>query len=151
MTPFTTLSLSSTLATTPLYVYIYIYIFFFFFHHTMCESMCDTLASSAANQGDNTVSVAQGGTATPGATEEWQPGWRLMRLGYRTYFHTLYDEKKKNIYIYIYTGVYIYLLWACLKGKKKWYSLSPPHLINKFITAYYSWRDFILVQSKYYS
>ena len=33
------------------------------FHHTTCESMCDTLASSAANQGDNTVSVAQGGTA----------------------------------------------------------------------------------------
>ena len=39
----------------------------FFFHHTTCESTCDTLASSAANQGDNTVSVAQGGTATPGA------------------------------------------------------------------------------------
>ena len=35
--------------------------FFFFFHHTTCESTCDTLASSAANQGDNTVSVAQGG------------------------------------------------------------------------------------------
>ena len=26
--------------------------------------MCDTLPSSAANQGDNTVSVAQGGTGT---------------------------------------------------------------------------------------
>ena len=25
----------------------------------MCESTCDTLTSSAANQGDNTVSVAQ--------------------------------------------------------------------------------------------
>ena len=39
-----------------------------FFHHTTCESTCDTLTSSAANQGDNTVSVAQDGTATPGAT-----------------------------------------------------------------------------------
>ena len=29
----------------------------------------------------------------------YHPGWRLMRLGYRTCFHTLYDEK---IYIYIY-------------------------------------------------
>ena len=28
------------------------------FHHTMCESTCDTLPSFAANQGDNTVSVA---------------------------------------------------------------------------------------------
>ena len=33
---------------------LYIYIFF---HHTTCEITCDTLASSAANQGDNTVSV----------------------------------------------------------------------------------------------
>ena len=41
---------------------------YFFFHHTTCEGTCDTLASSAANQGDNTVSVAQGGTASPGAT-----------------------------------------------------------------------------------
>ena len=33
-------------------------IIFFFFHHTTCGSTCDTLASSAAIQGDNTVSVA---------------------------------------------------------------------------------------------
>ena len=32
------------------------------------KACADTLASSAANQGDNTVSVAQGGTATPGAS-----------------------------------------------------------------------------------
>ena len=32
--------------------------------------MCNTLSSSAANQGDNTVSVAQGGIATPGATKQ---------------------------------------------------------------------------------
>ena len=42
--------------------------FIYFFHHTTCVNTCDTLASSAANQGDKTVSVAQGGTATPGAT-----------------------------------------------------------------------------------
>ena len=35
-----------------IYIYIYIYI-----HHTTFESTCDTLPSSAANQGDNTVSV----------------------------------------------------------------------------------------------
>ena len=48
-------------------MYIYIYIYFFFFHHTTCESTCNTLTSSAANQGDNTVLVAPGGIATPGA------------------------------------------------------------------------------------
>ena len=42
-------------------VYIYIYIYIYNFHHTTCESMCNTLTSSAANKGDNTVSVAQGG------------------------------------------------------------------------------------------
>ena len=41
------------------YSCIYIYIYIFFFHHTTCESTCDTLSSSAANQGENTVSVAQ--------------------------------------------------------------------------------------------
>ena len=35
--------------------------------------MCDTLASSATNQGDNTVSVAQGGTATPDTTKQLLP------------------------------------------------------------------------------
>ena len=43
---------------THIYRYIYIYLNF---HHTTCESMCDTLTSSAANQDDNIVSVAQGG------------------------------------------------------------------------------------------
>ena len=42
---------------------------YFFFHYTTCESTCDTLPSSAANQGDNTVSVAQSSTATPGTTK----------------------------------------------------------------------------------
>ena len=42
------------------------------------------------------------------------PGWRLMRLGYCTYFHTLYDEKKKKkkkIYTHTYTYIYIYILY----------------------------------------
>ena len=73
-----------------IYIYIYIYtyvynmyvcmcIYFFFFYHTTCESMCDTMSSSAANQGDNTVSVAQGGTATPGATEQLLPPDRVFK------------------------------------------------------------------------
>ena len=63
---------------TEYYLYIHIYIFFFF-HHTTCESTCDTLASSAAIQGDNTVSVAQGGTTTPGATEQLLPPDRVFK------------------------------------------------------------------------
>ena len=63
---------ASTMVGQPTYIY-------FFFHHTTCESTCDTLASSAANQGDNTVSVAQGGTATPGATEQLLPPDRVFK------------------------------------------------------------------------
>ena len=59
---------------------------YIFFHHTTCESTCDTLSSSATNQGDNTVSVAQGGTATPGATKQFLPPDRVF---------------KRNIYLYI--------------------------------------------------
>ena len=52
----------------------------FFFHHTTCESMCDTLPSSAANQGDNTVLVAQGSTATPDTTKQLlPPDWVFKR------------------------------------------------------------------------
>ena len=48
------------------HMFMHTYIYTFFFHHTTCESTCDNLPSSAANQGDNTVSVAQVGTSTPG-------------------------------------------------------------------------------------
>ena len=55
----------------------------------MCESTCNTLPSSATNQSKNTFSVAQGYTATPGATQQ------LLSL----------DMVLKNymfIYVYIY-------------------------------------------------
>ena len=34
------------------------------------------------------------------------PGWRLMRIGCRTCFHTLYDEKE---YTYIYIYIYLFI------------------------------------------
>ena len=42
--------------------------------------MCDTLPSSAANQGDNTVSVAQGGIAAPDATKQLLPPDRVLYI-----------------------------------------------------------------------
>ena len=63
---------------------------------------------------DNIVSVAQG------YRNCYHPGWRLMRLGCRTCFHTLYDEKKYihvcvciYIYIYIYICVCVYI-YVCV-------------------------------------
>ena len=42
--------------------------------------MYDILPSSAAIQGDNTVSVAQGDTATPGDTKQLLPPDRVFKL-----------------------------------------------------------------------
>ena len=44
--------------------------------------MCDTQPSSAASQDDNTVSVAQGGTATPGATKQLFPPDRVFKISH---------------------------------------------------------------------
>ena len=41
--------------------------------------MCDDLPSSAANQGNNTVSVAQGGTTIPGANKQLLPPDRVFK------------------------------------------------------------------------
>ena len=61
----------------------------FLFHHTTCGSTCDTLSSSVANQGDNTVSVAQGGTATPGATKQLLPPDRVFKRNIYLYVHQI--------------------------------------------------------------
>ena len=51
--------------------------------------MCDTLSSSASNQGDNTVSVAQGGTATPGANKQLLPPDRVFKRNIYLYIHKI--------------------------------------------------------------
>ena len=91
-------------------LYIYFF-FFFFFHHTTCESTCDTLASSAANQGDNTVSVAQGSTATPGATEQLLPpdSKSIQYLSVSLYIYNnfknhIHNSKTMHTHIYIYVS-----------------------------------------------
>ena len=63
--------------------------FFFFFHHTTCESTRDSLTSSAVNQGDNTVSVAQGGTSTTGATKQLLPPDRVFKRNIYLYIHKI--------------------------------------------------------------
>ena len=84
--------------------YIHSSIFFSYFHHTTSESTCDTLSSSAANQGDNTVSLVQGGTATPG-----------------------------DIYIYIYIYIYIFSASCHAISTDISDPLSPPHpIVHRF-------------------
>ena len=70
----------------------------------MCESTCDTLNSSAANQGDNTVLVAEGSTATPGATKQLLPPDRVFKI-YIYILYILYTI----FYIYYIYCIYIYI------------------------------------------
>ena len=51
--------------------------------------MCDTLTLSAANQGYNTVSVAQGSTATPGATKQLLTPDRVFKRNIYLYIHKI--------------------------------------------------------------
>ena len=64
-----------------------------FFHHTTCESTCDTLPSSAANQ------VAQGGTAAPSATKQLLPPDRVFKRNIYQYIRQIYtpDQLKADI------------------------------------------------------
>ena len=48
--------------------------------------------------GGKSCLVAPGVAVPPWATKTViTPGWQLMRTGYRTCFHTLYDEKKNTL------------------------------------------------------
>ena len=71
--------------------------------------MCDTLASSAANQGDNTVSVAQGGTATPGATEQLLLPDRVFKRNIYLIYLFIFIYFISEIYIYIYMCVCMHI------------------------------------------
>ena len=68
---------------------------------------------------DNTVSVVQGSTATPGATKQLlSPNRVFKRNIYINIYIYIYELKCLCIYIYIY--IYIYILHISPYGKKKY-------------------------------
>ena len=76
----------------PKYTYIYTYIYIYFFIIQRVKARVIPCPHQLPTRGDNTVSVAQGGTATPGATKQLLPPDRVLRE-----LHIYID-----IYIYIY-------------------------------------------------
>ena len=76
----------------PIYIYIYIYkyiylhIYTYFFIIQRVKATAIPCPHQPPTRGDNTVSVAQGGTVTPGATKQLLPLNRVLR----------------ELYIYIY-------------------------------------------------
>ena len=65
------------------HIYIYIYIHIFFFIIQRVEARAIPCPHQPPTRGDNTVSVAQGGTATPGATKQLLLPDRVLRELYR--------------------------------------------------------------------
>ena len=63
----------------PIYIYIYIYIYLLLQH---VKSRAIPCPHQPQTRGDNAVSVAQGGTATPGATKQLLPPYRVLRYIY---------------------------------------------------------------------
>ena len=84
---------------TSIYIYIYIYIYFI---KQRVKARAIPSPHQLPSKGDNTVSVAQGGTATPGATKQLLPPDRVLR----------------EIYIYIYI-IYISSFLVCIWWFKK--------------------------------
>ena len=62
------------------YIYIYIYIYIFIIQRVKARAI--PYPHQPPSRGDNTVSVAQGGTATPGATKQLLPPDRVLRESY---------------------------------------------------------------------
>ena len=67
----------------------------------------------------------------------YHPGWRLMRLGYRTGFHTLYDKKRKKkiwrlhhlsyIYVCVWKQDLVFIIiMSCRQYGYPWPSLATP-------------------------
>ena len=66
------------------------YVFFFIIQRVKARAI--PCPYQPPTRGDDTVSVAQGGTATPGATKELLPP----------------DRVSKELYMYIYIYIYVY-------------------------------------------
>ena len=117
-----------------------------FFHHTTCQSTCDTLSSSATNQGDNTVSVAQGGTAIPGATKQLLPPDRVFKRNIYLYIHKINSKQTLHwtfvhlhfsavcdLKTHLLTAVDVIatVSWFCVITREKWFCVHIMH--------YYLW------------
>ena len=90
-----------------IYIYIYIYIFILFFFIIQRATPCHY---QPPTRGDNTVSVAQGGTATPGAIKQLLPPDRVLRescIYIYIYVYTPDQLNAETIYIYIYIRLFL--------------------------------------------
>ena len=146
-----------------IYIYIYIYIYIIlFFHHTTYES-----PHQPPTRVDNTVSVAQGGTATPGATKQLlQPDRVFKRIIY-IYIYTP-DEQKSDIILDIHlhfwcavcdflktslisaVDVIATISWCCVITRERWFRVHFIHAeISLYLTSIRSFSFSFIVFMRY--
>ena len=135
-------------------IYIYsLYIYIYIYYHITCESTCDTQSSSASNQGDNKVSVDQGGTATPCATKQLLPPDSVLKYIY-IYIYTP-DQLKQTLhwtFVYLHfravcdlkmrllsaVGVIATVSWFCVITREWWLHVHCIHVEMPSISVIYS-------------
>ena len=114
-----------------IYIYIYIYIyqnmhsvtqgnkFCFFFHHTTCGSTCDTLASSAANQGVLSPWLA----ADKARVSHVLPHvvWRKKYI-----YQNMHSVTQGNKFWFLYIYIYLFVCaWRCVRVCIDFNQLNP--------------------------
>ena len=132
-------------------------------YHTTCESTCDTQSSSAANQGDNIVSVPQGGTATPSATKQLLPPDRAFKIYISIYTPDQLKQTLHWTFVHLHfsavselkmrllsaVGVIATISWFCVITWEWWLHVHCIHVEMPSISVIYSVR-FPSVQSFFF-
>ena len=127
---------------------------FFFFIIQRVKAPYDTLPSSAANQGDNTVSVAQGGTATPGITKQLLPPGRVFKRNIYMYIHGRSTKSRdyiRRLFIFNFSAVcdlkthlisaidvIATVSWCCVITWEWWFHVCFIHVEIPSISVVYS-------------
>ena len=117
--------------------------FFFFFHHTTCESTCDTLTSSATNQGDNSFGNSRRYYFISGATKQLLPPDRVFKRNIYLYIHKInYKQTLHWTFIHLHFGavydlktrlltaidVIATVSWFCIITRGRWLRMYIIHV-----------------------
>ena len=91
-----------------IYMYMYIHIYFFIIQHVKARAI--HCPHQPPTRGDNTFSVAQGGTTTPGATKQLlPPDWVFKRIIYiYIYIRQInYEQRLHWTFIFIFSVQFV--------------------------------------------
>ena len=131
-----------------IYIHTYIHLIFIIQRVKACSIPCP---HQPPTRGDNTVSIAQDGTATPGTTKQLLPQDRVFKRITHTHTHThihTYTHRHTHTHTYIYIYIYAWsikskdyigrssFLFAVFDLKKQRVYFRPLMLLHVYIYIY---------------